>query len=98
VPQYNSFFREIGYERPARDALEAWKSGDRKKAVEAVPDEMVESIFVFGSAEKCRRRLRQYEAAGVTATALQFNSLAPTPEERRTKILRALAALAPDKG
>jgi hypothetical protein len=28
---------------------------------------MVESIFVFGSAEKCRRRLKDYADAGVTA-------------------------------
>ena len=94
VPQYNKFFQEIGFENPARLAMEAWNAGDRKKAVASVPDEMVESIFVFGSAEKCRRRLSEYEKAGVTTTALQLNSLAGAPEERRTRILRALERLA----
>jgi probable F420-dependent oxidoreductase len=94
VPQYNRFFQEIGYEKAAQSAMDAWKSGDRKKAVSFVPEEMVESIFLLGDADQCRARLKEYEAAGVTATALQLTSLAPTPEERRAKILRALERLA----
>jgi probable F420-dependent oxidoreductase len=94
VPQYNKFFQEIGYGNEAQLAMDAWKAGDRKKAVSAVPEEMVDSIFLIGSADKCRRRLKEYEQAGVTATALQLSSLAPTPEERRAKILRSLEKLA----
>jgi probable F420-dependent oxidoreductase len=94
VPQYNKFFQEIGYKREAKGAIEAWSAGDRKSAVEAIPEDMVESIFVIGSAEKCRARLKEYERAGVTTTALQFNSIAPTPEERRAKILRAMEQIA----
>ncbi len=94
VPQYNKFFQEIGYDNEARLAMDAWKAGDRKKAVSAVPDEMVDSIFLIGSADKCRARLKEYEKAGVTATALQLSSFAATPEERRAKILRALERLA----
>jgi alkanesulfonate monooxygenase SsuD/methylene tetrahydromethanopterin reductase-like flavin-dependent oxidoreductase (luciferase family) len=55
---------------------------------------MVEKIFVFGTAEKCRRRLDDYARAGITTTALQFASFAKTPEERRAKILRAIERLA----
>jgi probable F420-dependent oxidoreductase len=94
VPQYNKFFQEIGYESEAHLAMEAWRAGDRKRAVTAVSDEMVDSIFMFGSADKCRRRLREYEQAGVTTTALQFNTLAPSPEERRARVLRAMEKLA----
>jgi alkanesulfonate monooxygenase SsuD/methylene tetrahydromethanopterin reductase-like flavin-dependent oxidoreductase (luciferase family) len=54
---------------------------------------MVEKIFVFGSAEKCRKRLDEYGRAGITTTALQFASFAKTPEERRTNILRAMEKL-----
>jgi alkanesulfonate monooxygenase SsuD/methylene tetrahydromethanopterin reductase-like flavin-dependent oxidoreductase (luciferase family) len=94
VPQYNKFFREIGYDKEAGIAIDAWNAGDRKKALESIPDDMVEKIFVFGSAEKCRRRLDEYARAGVTTTALQFASFAKTPEERRTKILGAIEKLA----
>ena len=94
VPQYNKFFREIGYDREATVAIDAWNAGDRKKALESVSDEMVEKIFVFGTAEKCKQRLAEYGRAGITTTALQFASFAPTPEERRTRILRAMERLA----
>ena len=94
VPQYNKFFREIGYDKEATIAIDAWNAGNRNKALEAISDEMVEKIFVFGTAEKCRRRLDDYARAGITTTALQFASFAKTPEERRAKILRAIERLA----
>jgi probable F420-dependent oxidoreductase len=94
VPQYNKFFREIGYDKEAGTAIELWNAGDRKKALETIPDEMVEKIFVFGTAEKCRRRLDDYARAGITTTALQFSSFARSPEERRAKILKAIERLA----
>jgi len=94
VPQYNQFFREFGYEGPATTAFDAWNKGDRKSALAALPEQMIEDIFVFGSAAQCRKRLDDYARAGITTTALQFNSFAPTPEERRAKILRAIEQIA----
>ncbi len=64
VPQYNKFFREIGFDKEATTAINAWNAGDRKKALETIPDEMVDEIFVFGTAEKCRRRLDDYAQRG----------------------------------
>ncbi len=93
VPQYNQFFREIGYDKEAAIAMNAWNAGDRKKALESIPNDMVEKIFVFGTAEQCRARLEDYARAGVTTTALQFSSFAPTPDERRARVLRAIERL-----
>lgn len=94
VPQYNNFFREIGYEKEAKTAIDSWNAGDRRKALETIPDDMVEKIFVFGSAEKCRKRLDDYARAGITTTALQFSSFAKTPDERRANILKSIERLA----
>jgi probable F420-dependent oxidoreductase len=90
VPQYNKYFRSIGYENEAAAALEAWNAGDRKKALSLMPDHMVESIFVFGTPERIVARLRDYEKAGITSTALQFTSFASTPEEKRSRIISAM--------
>ena len=95
VPQYNNFFREIGFAREATTAAEAWNAGDRKTALAAVPDRMLEEIYVFGSVEHCRARLEEYGRAGVTATALELQSFAPDPKERRARILQAIERLAP---
>jgi len=94
VPQYNKFFREIGYEKEAGTAFDAWAAGDRKKALDSIPDGMVEKIFVFGTPAQCARRLKDYERAGITASALQFSTFAKTPEERRTRVLKAIENLA----
>jgi probable F420-dependent oxidoreductase len=94
VPQYNKFFRWLGYEKEARTAFDAWTAGDRKKALASMPDGMVEAIYVFGTPEKIARRLRDYEAAGITSSALQFVSYAPDSAERRSRILRAMETLA----
>src|SRR5262249_26666002 len=94
VPQYNKFFKEIGYENEATIAFEAWNKGDRKKALDTIPEGMVEKIFVFGTPEQCARRLKDFERAGITASALQFNSFAKTPDERRGRIVRAIESLA----
>ncbi|HEY2663499.1 MAG TPA: LLM class flavin-dependent oxidoreductase [Candidatus Binataceae bacterium] len=95
APQYNKFFREYGFDQEAAEIIAAWDAGDRKKALQLIPDRMVESIFVFGTADQCRKRLDQFAAAGVKTSALMITSLAKTPEQRRAKIMHAIEALAP---
>jgi len=94
VPQYNKFFRWLGYENEAGAVFDAWTAGDRKKALSLMPDSMVEAIYVFGTSAKIAARLREYERAGITSTALQFVSYAKDPTEKRTRILRAMETLA----
>jgi probable F420-dependent oxidoreductase len=94
VPQYNKFFREIGYENEARVAFEAWNAGDRKKALQSIPQSMVEQLYVVGSPDRIAKRLHEYETAGITTSALQFTSYAPDLGERRARILKAIETLA----
>jgi probable F420-dependent oxidoreductase len=94
VPQYNKFFREIGFDNEARVAIEAWNAGDRKKALQSIPESMVESLYVLGSPDRIAKRLREYEKAGITTSTLQFNSFAPDPAERRARVLNAIETLA----
>ncbi len=95
VPQYNQFFRGIGFEHEATEALGAWNAGDRKKAMQSVSDRMVESIYVLGNADTCRKRLQVYAAAGVKTATMMLLSFAPSPDERRAGLLHAMEALAP---
>jgi len=79
-----------------RAAIDAWNAGDRKKALSLVPDSMMESVFVFGTPERICNRLRNYQHAGITATALQFTSYLAKPEEKRARIMGAMEALSAD--
>jgi probable F420-dependent oxidoreductase len=94
VPGYNKFFKEIGYENEAGKAMELWNRGDRKQALDSLPEEMVEKIYVYGDAKTCRKRIDEFFKAGVTTSAMQFFSFASKPEERGARILKALRAFA----
>jgi probable F420-dependent oxidoreductase len=93
VPQYNQYFREIGYENEAAIAFDAWNSGDRKRALQSIPDAMIDAIYVHGTPERWISRLRDYEQAGITTSALQIHSYAKSPEERRKRIFEAIETI-----
>jgi len=72
VPVYTEFFRWLGWAEKIDPVVEAWQAGDRKRAVELVPEELVDEIFVFGSPDEQRDRLEQYADAGITTLVLTF--------------------------
>ena len=72
VPVYTEFFRWLGWAERIDPVVEAWQAGDRKGAVELVPEELVDEIFVFGTPDEQRDRLLQYADAGITTLVLTF--------------------------
>lgn len=70
VDAYAAFHRWLG-RGPALEAMwEAWAAGDRKRALEVIPDEVVDDLIIHGSYEECRAHIQRYVAAGVTIPAL----------------------------
>ena len=57
VPVYEQFFRWLGYGDAIDPMVEAWRAKDRAKAIELVPRDLVEDIFILGDAEAQRARL-----------------------------------------
>ena len=78
VPVYEAFFRGLGWGDAIDPMVTAWRAGDRKGAVGAVPDELVREIFVFGDAGAMRARLREFAAGGITTLVL--TPIAPAEE------------------
>jgi probable F420-dependent oxidoreductase len=70
VPVYTEFFRWLGWGERIDPMVEAWHGGDRAKALELVPEDLVREIFLFGAPEQMRERLAQFEAAGITTFVL----------------------------
>ncbi|HEX2234156.1 MAG TPA: LLM class F420-dependent oxidoreductase [Thermoleophilaceae bacterium] len=70
VPVYEQFFRWLGYGDDIDPMVEAWRSGDRGKALEVAPQELIEEIFVLGEPDAQRARLEQYRERGVTVPVL----------------------------
>ena len=70
VPVYTEFFRWLGWGERLDPMVQAWHGGDRAKALELVPEELVREIFVFGSPDEMRERLGRFAQGGVSTFVL----------------------------
>lgn len=88
VPGYAKFFRWLGWGERIDPMVEAWDAGDRKRALELVPPELVKEIFFTGPPEAHRERLGAMQQAGIGTPVLAFYG---TPDQ----VEEAIDALAP---
>jgi probable F420-dependent oxidoreductase len=70
VPVYRAFHEWLGRGEALKPMNDAWAAGDRKKALEVIPDEVVDDLIVHGSPEACRARGREYVDNGLTTPVL----------------------------
>jgi probable F420-dependent oxidoreductase len=74
---------------------EAWAAGDRKRATQLVTDRMIDGLLISGGVERCRGRIEELRAAGVTTPVLLPMSFVDDPAERARRVTGAVEALAP---
>jgi probable F420-dependent oxidoreductase len=77
VPVYAAFHQWLGRGPQLQGMWDAWKAGDRKAALAAIPDEVVDDLIVHGTAEQCRAKIKAYHDHGVTTSALALLSFDP---------------------
>jgi len=70
VPVYAAYHEWLGRGELLEGLWTHWKSGDRKAAVEAIPDEVVDDLIIHGSPEECREHVARYVEAGVDTPVL----------------------------
>jgi alkanesulfonate monooxygenase SsuD/methylene tetrahydromethanopterin reductase-like flavin-dependent oxidoreductase (luciferase family) len=70
VPVYANYQRWLGRGEQLAEMVAAWERGDRAKAVEVIPDDVVHELFLIGSPDVCARRVRAYLDAGVQIATL----------------------------
>ena len=88
VPTYAAFHQWLGRGEELTPLWKAWRAGDHELAVEAVPDALVDALYVFGPPEACREQIEAFVEAGVTTPVLSFMGFGGDP-------LEAVRALAP---
>jgi len=76
VPVYAAFHEWLGRGEIIAPMLAAWNSGDRRGALEAIPDKLVDELVLHGSLEHCRDRVAEYHATGLDTPVI---SIMPTP-------------------
>ena len=89
VPVYAAFHAWLGRGDELRGMWDAWKAGDRKAALAAIPDEVVDDLVVHGSPAHCRDTIRRYFDNGVTTSSLAILPL--DPELSHAEAVRVLA-------
>ena len=77
VPVYAEFHRWLGRGDVLQPMWNAWNAGDRKAAVAAIPNEVVDQIVVHGSPAKCRQTIKRYFDNGVTTSSLAILAFDP---------------------
>jgi probable F420-dependent oxidoreductase len=89
VPVYAAFYRWLGYGDQIEPMVQAWQAGDRQAAAAAAPWDLIEDMFIFGTAEQMKGRLAAFVAGGITLPIL-------TPIVTPDKLAETIDALAPD--
>lgn len=88
VPVYAAFHEWLGRGPRLAAMNEAWAAGDRKAALNAVPDDVVDDLLVHGPPEACRERVREYVENGLDTPVL---ALLPAGDVKIPEAVRALA-------
>lgn len=65
VGVYRAYHEWLGRRPLLEEAWAAWDAGDRKAAVAAIPDQVVDDLCIHGSPDSCRSRLNLYVQNGV---------------------------------
>jgi probable F420-dependent oxidoreductase len=89
VPVYAQFHEWLGRGEQLTPMWDAWKAGDRKAALAAIPDEVVDDLIVHGSPEQCKARIQSYFDHGVTTSSLAIMPF--DPELNHWDAVRSLA-------
>jgi len=93
VPVYAEFHRWLGRQDVLQGMWDAWAAGDRKAALDEIPDDVVDELIVHGSPAACRARIQEYFDNGVTTSSLAIMPLDPDLDH-----WQAVRDLAPSAG
>lgn len=89
VPAYAAYQRGLGRGGILAPMWSAWEAGDRKGALAAIPDELVDDLLIHGTPEHCRRRISDYVDNGVTVPVVMI--LDPRPDADPVQAALSLA-------
>ncbi len=95
VPVYRAFQEWLGRAEALEPMWSAWRTGDRRAAVAAVPETVISDLIVRGSMNEIGAHVRRYLDAGIDTAFLALSTFEQEPARRRDVLLSAVRALAP---
>ena len=95
VPVYRAYQEWLGRGPALAPMWEAWERNDRKAAVAAVPERVMQELILRGAMPDIRAHVQRYLDAGIDTAFLQVSTLEADPARRRQVLRDSLRALAP---
>lgn len=95
VPVYRAFHEWLGRTPDLAPMWEAWGRGDRRGAVAAVPERVIDELLLRGPVTAIRAGIQRYLDAGVDTAFILLQSSEPDPARKRELLRAAMRALAP---
>lgn len=65
VEVYKEFHKFLGHTNELKDTWDAWEKGDRKQALNLIPDQFADTIIIHGDPIKCAEQIDLYVKNGV---------------------------------
>jgi probable F420-dependent oxidoreductase len=90
VPVYAAFQAWLGRAEALKPMQDAWQAGDRRDALAAIPDDLVDELVVHGHPQACRERIAQYQARGLDTPVV---AIIPVPGTDPATMVPELAPL-----
>lgn len=75
VPVYAAFHRWLGRGEQLEKMWRLWSEGDRKGALAAVPDAVIDELIIHGSVDECRARVQEYVDAGIRTPVMAITDI-----------------------
>ncbi|MBA4867257.1 LLM class F420-dependent oxidoreductase [Streptomyces sp. PSKA54] len=72
APVYQAFHEWAGRSEAFTPMWSRWDAGDRRGALEVIPEPLVDDLVINGPPEACAEHVRRYQAAGVQIPILHF--------------------------
>jgi probable F420-dependent oxidoreductase len=88
VPVYEAFFRWLGWGEAIDPMVAAWRAGERDRARELAPEDLIREIFIFGEPGAQKERLARFVQGGISTPVL-------TPICPPNELADAIEGLAP---
>ena len=93
APVYQDMFEREGLRDACLEIGQLWRAGERERALDSIPPEIIRERTLIGSPEDIKTRLAGYKQAGMDSTMI---TPVPIPdEEYKADVIRNIEALAP---
>jgi hypothetical protein len=73
-------YRRMGYSEVVDDVTKLFRSNQKGKAAEIIPDELVDDAAIVGDVDYVRKQVKVWEAAGVTMMVVNGRNAAQISE------------------